>query len=407
MRVFFIFFLPLFLSANSLQDAIDRAKPYSVIKLAKGVYQGNFVINKPLTIAGDGNETILDGKKRGSVITINSKDVTIKNLTILGSGHRKENFDSAITAKNSDNLTIQNCTIKDALYGIYLIMSNHSKIINNHISSKDEKIPLRGDALKLWYSNYTTIKGNTFYKARDINLARSNNNLIENNRFLFNRFSSYIEMGKNNIIRDNYYKHNEVSIMMMGAQNVKVLSNKILSSSGVAGIGIVLKGGKNIEIKDNIIKYNAKAVYIDNKPNQHALLRTIEHNLISFNLEALHFHVCVRNNKIVRNIIDNNLEDIVRDISGYETRENLIEYNFWGQYRGFDRNNDDIGDTPYIKKVYLDKLWSYNPKIKFFYASVVIELANFLCEIAPFSEPLILLEDKKPLKIKPKWSQDG
>ena len=97
---------------------------------------------------------------------------------------------------------------------------------------------------------------------------------------------------------------------------------------------------------------------------------------------------------------------LLMDLSEYKTKENDIGHNFWGQYRGFDKNDDGIGDTPYIKKVFLDKLWSYNPKIKFFYASVVIELANFLCEIAPFSEPLILLEDKKPLKIRPVWRKN-
>jgi len=34
--------------------------------------------------------------------------------------------------------------------------------------------------------------------------------------------------------------------------------------------------------------------------------------------------------------------------------------------------------------------------VKFFYGSPVISLLNFLAKLAPFSEPIFLLEDKKP-----------
>ena len=75
---------------------------------------------------------------------------------------------------------------------------------------------------------------------------------------------------------------------------------------------------------------------------------------------------------------------------------NEVAYNYWGQYRGFDRDHDNIGDTPYVINRYFDKLYTYDNKIKFFYGSVVMALADFMCEIAPFTEPEFILEDKKP-----------
>ncbi len=385
------------LFCSPLQEAINNAKPYSTINLSKGRFEGHIIINKPIIIIGKNEKTIIDGMEKNTVITIKSPNVILENLTITGSGHRKEDFDSGITAEKADNLKIENCKITDSLYGIYIMMTKNALIKNNYITSKKEKIPLRGDGLKLWYCNNSLIQNNKFEKVRDINLAHSNNNTIQNNKFFNNRFATYLEMSHNNIIKNNLYKYNEVSIMLMGSKNIKVISNKVLSSKGVAGVGILMKEGTNLHFENNTVKYNAKAFYIDNKATERGMQRYIINNEISFNLEALHFHLLVSNNTIKRNKIHDNLDDVVKDLTGYPNRNNVVEYNYWGEYEGFDKNHDNIGDTPYVIYEYADRLWSYDPKIKFFYGNVVISLTNFLCKIAPFAEPILLLEDKKPV----------
>ncbi|NPA74145.1 MAG: nitrous oxide reductase family maturation protein NosD, partial [Epsilonproteobacteria bacterium] len=383
-----LFFSSLF--SNSLQDAIDKAKPYSTLNLSEGRFEGHIVIKKPITIVGKKDKTVIDGKGKDTVISIKSPNVTLKDLTVISSGHRKENFDSAVTAEKADNLKVIGCKIKDSLYGIYVMMSKNAVIKNNYITSKDEKIPLRGDGLKLWYCNNALIEGNTFEKARDINLARSNGAKIVNNRFLSNRFATYLEMSHNALIKDNLYRYNEVAIMLMGSKNTNVLSNQVLSSKGAAGIGILTKEGTNQHFENNTIKYNTKAFYIDNKATEKGMQRYIVNNEISFNLEALHFHLIISNNTIKNNKIHDNLDDVVKDLTGYPNKNNIIEYNYWGNYAGFDKNHDNIGDTPYVVYEYADRLWSYNHKIKFFYGNVVISLTNFLCKLAPFTEPLLL-----------------
>ena len=91
-----------------------------------------------------------------------------------------------------------------------------------------------------------------------------------------------------------------------------------------------------------------------------------------------------------------NIEDIVNDSRGSKTDENEIAGNYWDNYAGFDRNGDNIGDTPHQVYQYADQLWVYNPDVKFFYGSPVMSLLNFLAKLAPFTKPLFLLEDDKP-----------
>ncbi|MCK4874979.1 MAG: nitrous oxide reductase family maturation protein NosD, partial [Sulfurimonas sp.] len=95
LRIIFIFhiaFLTL-LNANILQDAIDKAPSGSIIKLPAGVYKGNIVINKPLTIIGKEDGVIIDGGGKGTVITIEGSFITLKNLKIIGSGDRHDKVD--------------------------------------------------------------------------------------------------------------------------------------------------------------------------------------------------------------------------------------------------------------------------------------------------------------------------
>jgi nitrous oxidase accessory protein len=388
--------IALYSYANILQQAIDSAKPYSTLKLSNGIYKGNLIINKPLTIVGDKNSIIL-GDGFNSIITIKSDDVELKKLIIKNSGHRLENLDSAISLDKVKNFKLLNSKIIDSLYGINFYMSHNCQIINNYIKSKNLEIELRGNALKMWYSNNNIIKNNTIVSTRDFTLDYSNYNRIENNTFKYNRFATRVEHSKNNIIQNNIYRYNSVAIMLAGAINTDIINNKVLSSNGAAGIGIIIMKGFNTKVLNNQISFNAKGLYIDIKCTEKVMSRYILNNEISYNKEALHFYSCIKNNTIKNNRIYGNIDDAVQDLYAPFDNSNIIEYNYWDRYEGFDKNSDNIGDNPYKIYIYSDWLWHYNNKIKFFHSSPALSLLNFLNQVAPFIEPKLLIIDKKPI----------
>jgi len=395
--ILFIFISILSLNAQSLQEVLNSAPIGATLKLPNGIYKGKIIINKPVTIIGMGNNVIIKGDDIGRVITINSSNVILKNLTITNSGNRIENLDSAVFMDRVENCTITKCKILNSLYGIDMFMVSNSIFSNNNISSKKTQITFRGDALKLYYSNNNLIENNTVQNSKDITLNYSNNNKFKNNTFLYNRFSTHISRSHNNIFNNNIYKYNAVSIMIMGAKDTTITNNIIKSSKGAAGIGVMIKGVSNLRFEKNTLSYNAKGLYIDGQEKAKGMKRFINYNEISYNGEALHFHANIKDNTITHNKFFGNIDDVVKDMDGYFSNTNIVEYNYWDRYTGFDRNNDNIGDTTHKIYQYADQLWHYNNKVKFFYASPIMTLMNFLANLAPFIEPNLLLEDSKPI----------
>ena len=395
---FFIFYN--LLNANILQDAIDNAKEGSILKLPKGIYKGSIKINKPISIIGKEEGVIIDGLGEGTVIEINSPYVTIKNLTIIGSGERHDKLDAAIKISNSKQSEISDNIIKDCLFGIDVSMTNNSIISNNYITSKDLDLGLRGDGLRLWYSNDNIVSKNKLINSRDMIVWYSHGNEISENYGENNRYSLHFMYAGKNYVKNNTYKFNSVGIFFMYSKDTLATGNIIKSSLGATGMGMGLKDVSNFTLKDNTVIYCAQGIYIDHSPFEPDTKNWIENNKILYNAEALHFHSLSENNVIKGNNILGNIEDVINDSRGSKTDKNEIVNNYWDNYEGFDKNGDNIGDTPHKVFQYADQLWVYNPNVKFFYGSPVISLLNFLAKLAPFSQPVFLMSDKEPkLKI--------
>jgi len=385
-----------FLYANLLQEAIDNAQEGSILRLPKGVYKGSIVIKKPISIIGKEEGVIIDGLGEGTVVQIEAPYVTLKNLTIQGSGDRHDKIDAAIKLSKSKQSEISNCIIKDSLFGIDVAMTNNSIISNNYITSKDLELGLRGDGLRLWYSNDNIVTKNKVVKSRDMVVWYSHGNEISENFGEYNRYSLHFMYAGKNYVRNNTYQYNSVGIFFMYSKDTIATGNIVKSSLGATGMGIGLKDVSNFTLKDNTVIYNAQGIYIDRSPFEPDTKNWVEDNKILYNSEAIHFHSLSENNVIKGNAIQGNIEDIINDSRGAKTDENEIEGNYWDNYEGFDKNRDNIGDTAHKVYQYADQLWMYNKDVKFFYGSPVISLLNFLSKLAPFSEPVFLMQDPKP-----------
>ncbi len=394
---YILFFVSQLLASQTLSEIIALAEPGSKIELPKGVFKGPITINKPLLLVGSGKKSIIENSENGTVITINSPGVTIKNLTIRKSGHQRYSLNSGIKADNASNITIENCNIHETLFGIVFHNIKNSKIINNTIKSYKQKVvDNRGDGIRLWNCDNILIKGNTLFESRDIAINRSNHTKIIKNTLQNGRYGILIDMSQNTSVSLNKIYSNYVGIRCKGAKNIDINNNIIVKTHLSTGIGVMLDGGKNLHVTHNTLTGHAQAIYINSSVAEIGMQRYIEYNKIINNNVALHFYTTIKNNTIRYNNIIGNLEDVVKNIKGGEYFKNDIEENYWDRYIGFDKNGDGISDIPYQVLIYADKLWQFDQHLKFFYATPLLSIVDFLERLAPFSEPVLLLEDTKP-----------
>ncbi|WP_201352851.1 nitrous oxide reductase family maturation protein NosD [Hydrogenimonas urashimensis] len=384
--------------AQSLQSVIDAAPAGARVDLPSGVFRGAIVIDKPLMLVGSKKgESVIDGGGGGSVVTVRASHVTLKNLTIVGSGRRRDVLDAAVKMAGVADVTVLDCRMKKDLFGVVVETSRDVKILDNTIRSyRDKVVDNRGDGVRIWGSHDVKVEGNRFMQTRDIAVTRSYDVKILKNRIRNARYGVLLDMSRQVEVKGNDITDIYAGVRTKGGMGLNIEGNTIFDTRLETGVGILLAHGKAVRVRRNRISGCAQAIYIDSSPAEEGMRRYIERNAIVNNNEAFHFHAAIQNNTIRHNDVVGNLDDVVLDIPRAKRCNNDIGYNYWDRYQGFDRNHDGIGDTPYVVLIFADKLWQYNHHAKFFYGSPVLSMLDFIERIAPLTQPDELLRDPKP-----------
>ncbi len=135
---------------SSIQEAINAVSVDDTIIVHKGTYNENVVLNKSLSLIGDGLPTV-DAQQNGSAIRITADGCVVKGVR-------------CVNAKYPSNAGIR-------------VDSDSNVIVNNSCGKNNYGICLD------WRSSCNTIKNNTCFENCDdgIDLSHSSNNTITNN----------------------------------------------------------------------------------------------------------------------------------------------------------------------------------------------------------------------------------
>jgi len=369
-----------------LQPIIDNAHPGDVILLEPGLYSGPVYFNKNGIVLDGQGKCIITGLDQKSVIYIEADSVQVKNFVITNSGGSHDKVDAGVAIKGNYN-TIENCRIKECLFGIDIHKSDHNRILHTEISSLTRRQKaLKGDAIRLWYSKHNLIKHNYWHHVRDMVVWYSEQNRFESNKGVGNRYSIHFMYSHNNRIHGNEFYENSVGVFLMYSERTIMTENLIMRSTGESGMCLGMKETSSNQILNNRFIYSSEGIHIDVSPFVPTKINTIAHNEIAFCGEGMHFHTKQEGNLIKQNYFHNNLIQVA--VEGTTANLNTWDNNYFDDYQGFDRDGDNIGDTPYELFSYVEHLWDFNENIKFFYGSPLLVILNFLERLAPFSSDL-------------------
>lgn len=379
--------------AVALQPLIDATPTGGTLVLEAKIYAAPGKIARPMRLQGVPG-TVVDGGGIGSILTVLADDVVVTGLTLRNSGERHETTDSAVRLRGR-NAIVKDNIIEDCLFGVELKQSDGNIIRRNRIGSKDFPQALRGDSIRVWYSNGNRIEDNDITGVRDTVVWYSRGNSITGNRILDSRYGIHLMYAHENKLEKNSFLSNTVGIFLMYANDNDVVDNVIHYSQGPAGIGIGFKESSNTRVEHNDLFANARGVFMDASPYDPEGFNTFVDNRIAYNGTAVFFHSDWEGNSFERNAFLGNHAAVTVGAGGGAMR-NRWNSNLWDDFEGFDRDRNGVGDTPYEAWSWADRLWQDVPDAQFFRSTPSLELVDFVERLGSLVEPRLILRDPTP-----------
>ncbi len=380
------------------QELVDAAPAGSVLKVPPGNYSGPVVVTKPLTIEG-GGQVVIDGGDRGTVFSLEADNSVLRGIRLTGSGDNHDTDDSCLDVRGHDNV-IENLVIDNCLFGIDLKQSSNSIVRGNKVSSKPFDLGVRGDGIRLWYSNNNLIENNLVTDTRDMVAWYSHRNIYRGNEGRRSRYSIHFMFANNNIVENNKFIDNAVGIYFMYMEGGGARNNVISHATGATGMALGFKEASDIFIEDNEIIYSAVGVGSDLSPFQPDTTIRFKGNRFAYNGIAVQLTSELGGNQLDDNIFEGNLTDVYQGGRGSGDK-NKWTGNYFDTYQGFDKDGDGYGDTPHEDYAFADQIWMEIPPARFFKTSPVLELLDFLERLAPITSPELQARDPRPRHLKP------
>ncbi|MDZ7657734.1 nitrous oxide reductase family maturation protein NosD [Fodinibius sp.] len=378
---------------TSVQQGIDRAEPGDTLKIKKGTYsEYDIRVNKPLTILGE-NGVVIDGEYKGFVIVITADDVTLKNVEVRHASTSFMEDYAGILVEETDSTLIENATLTDNFFGIYLSKTSNSVIKNNHITASGTRETKSGNAIHLWYTKDARIIDNYVAGHRDglyfefVEGAYIRGNMSENNI----RYGIHFMYSDNCRYEENTFRNNGGGVAVMYSQHVDVINNRFADNWGSSAYGLLAKEISRSKIEGNTFENNSVGLYMEASSRNN-----VEGNQFKQNGWAVQLMANSTDNEFHRNnFVANSFEVSTNSRMNYS---NNFDKNYWSQYEGYDLNRDGVGDVPHRPVRLFSILVEKQPQSLLLLRSLLVDLLDAAEKFMPVLTPETLLDSKPQME---------
>ena len=338
---------------GALQTAIAGAAPGDVLRLAPGRHDGPVTLSQPLTLDGQGKAAI-DGGGQGSVITVTGNDITVRGLTITGSGSDHQTIDSGVQlTKTARRAVIENNEITGNLYGVDIHGADDSIVRGNTIVGRqDRRMNERGNGVYVWNAPGAKVVGNDIRFGRDgIFVNTSRRNLFSDNLFRDLRFAVHYMYANDSEVSGNVSIGNHLGYALMFSDRVKALDNLSLNDRDH---GLMLNYANSSDVRGNLVRGAGKCTFIYNAHRNLMVGNRFEGCDI-----GIHFTAGSERNALTGNaFLGNRTQVKYVGTTDVEWSYDGIG-NYWSDHAAFDLDGDGIADSPFRPNDLMDHiLWS-------------------------------------------------
>lgn len=384
---------------TSLQQVIEAAQAGDVLEIERGFYTGNFLINKPLTLRGIHRPT-LSGSQQGDTVRVTAPDVVIEGIIVRDSGDSLKDQNAGIYIyPGAHRAVVRHCDLTYNLFGLWIEKANDVLIESNTITGKREyNSSQRGNGVQLYNTTGARIIGNNISFVRDaLYVDVSHHAIFKGNRLHHSRYGTHYMNSYYNLWEDNDSYYNRGGLALMEVRDQVVRNNRAWGNSDH---GIMLRTMQDSVIENNVVAGNNRGFFIYDVEYV-----TIKNNLVVDNVVGVHLAAGSTRNVVEGNDFIANREQ-VRYIGARDEVWGAQSGNHWGNYLGWDRDGNGVGDVRYEANDMVDRLtWRY-PSIKLLLASPAVQALRLVGQQFPVLRvPSVV--DPKP-RMQPnhtQWSQ--
>lgn len=358
-------------AGDSLAQALARAAAHDVVEVEAAVYTGNFVIDKPLTLRGVGpGRPTLSGAGQGDTVRVTGTDVVIENLIVRDSGDSLKDQNSGIYIRpGAHRAVVRRCDLTYNLFGLWIEKADDVVVEANIITGKREyNSAQRGNGVQLYNTQRARIIGNNIGFVRDaLYVDVSHNAIFRGNKLHHSRYGTHYMNSYHNLWEDNDSYLNRGGLALMEVRDQRVRNNR---TWGNQDHGIMLRTIQDSIVENNVIAGNGRGFFIYDV--EYATLRG---NLVVDNEVGVHLAAGSTRNQVTGNDFIGNREQ-VRYIGARDEAWGAKQPgsgNHWGNYLGWDRDADGIGDVPYEADDVVDRLTFRHPGVHLLFGSPAVQ----------------------------------
>ncbi|WP_234685865.1 nitrous oxide reductase family maturation protein NosD [Bradyrhizobium monzae] len=387
-----------------LQALLDRARAGDVVDLAPGEYHGVIRIDRSLVLTG-GPDAVLDGGGAGNVVTVSAPDVTVRGVTVRGSGRDLQAMDSGIfLQKTAERATIENNRLVGNLFGVYVHGAQGSRVIHNVIEGlRGGRLSEAGNGVSLWNAPDVTIADNTFRYGRDgifsissrkdrfvgnrfdqvrfaVHYMYTNDSEVSGNVSIGNHVGYAIMYSNRLVIRDNISdRDRDYGILFNYANYAEIDGNRV--TGGLLGT-VADKTEESPDDEPGMLPEAKRKQAVRSGPEKCVFIYNTNHNRFRDNwfercAIGVHFTAGSEGNEITGNAFVNNANQVKYVGTRHLDWSSGGRGNYWSDNPAFDLNGDGIADTAYRPNDLIDRVLWTAPAAKLLINSPAVQVIRW------------------------------
>jgi len=357
---------------GALKAAVAGASPGDVLILSPGRHDGPVTLSRSITLDGRGKATV-DAGGAGSVITVTGADITVRGLTIVGSGSDHEGIDSGVQlTKTARRALVEHNRILGNLYGVDIHGADDSIVRGNLIEGRtDRRMNDRGNGVYVWNAPGARVEGNDIRWGRDgIFVNTSHSNSFVGNRFRDLRFAVHYMYANRSEVRGNLSVGNHLGYAVMYSKDVKIIDNVSVND---AEHGVMLNYTNGSEVRGNLVLSGAtKCLFIYNAHKNEIVGNRFERCGI-----GVHFTAGSERNAITGNAFVGNRTQVKYVGTTWVDWSAEDIGNYWSDFAGYDLDGDGIADAPYRPNDSMDHILWTQPAAKLLLGAPAVQLVKW------------------------------